>query len=127
MKKLTKQQIKKEMEKPSSELLSLGANGNTLTSPRNIGSNSSNRKQNHTARMSSQSKKRHNNASKITFDSFEGVKDGVANRMHCDPHSTTSNLALQTINFPGSNNLPTIEGGMGMNQYLTLMNTHPLL
>ena len=54
------------------------------------------------------------------------MKDGVANKMHCDPHSTTSHMALQTINFPGANpaTMPTIDG---MHQYLTVMNTHPLL
>lgn len=64
-------------------------------------------------------------SSAIRNDSFEGVKDGVANKVHCDPHSTSSNLALQSINFPGASpSMPTYEG---MHQYLTMMNTHPLL
>ena len=53
------------------------------------------------------------------------MKDGVANKKHCDPHSTTTNLALQSINFPGGNNsIPILDG---MNQYLAAINTHPLL
>lgn len=46
--------------------------------------------------------------------------------MHCDPHSTSANLAFQTISFPGgpSHSMGTIDG---MQQYLTVMNSHPLL
>ena len=93
LKKLTKETILKER--------------NTETPSNNLGSKVSIAKKTPKRAMSSSSKKQRHNTSAhggarqtITYDSFEGMKDGIANKMHCDPHGTSSALALQTINFP---------------------------
>ena len=95
LKKLTKETIMKERktETPKNQ----GGSSSTVSKKFPKRNKSSGSKKN---RIGSHHNHSAQGRQTITYESFEGMKDGIANKMHCDPHSTSSALALQTINFP---------------------------